>query len=115
MTKSLEKTKNELLKELFCAIVPDDIITVDKIGVIKIDGEALSEGESRALYEEAKFFIESRIYKIIINTPKAQAMEIMYNKSETFDDMRNGKMMLYNLSLQENIVKAIMSFAKPKK
>lgn len=114
MEKSKEKTKNDLLKEYFCAIVTSDIISVDKMGRIKIDGELITEGEAASLYEEAKFLLESRLYKILISTPKSQAMEIMYNKSETFDDMRNGKMMLYNLSLQENIIKAIMQFARKK-
>ncbi len=112
--KSLEKTRNELLKEYFCAITLDDIITVDKSGVVKIDGEAATPGELSSLFEEAKFFAESRLYKILINLPKKQAMDVMYNLSESFDDMRNGKMMLYNISLQENIMKILLRYS-PKK
>lgn len=112
---SVEKTKNELLKEYFCAVTMDDVITIDKLKRISIDGEPITEGEAASLFEEAKFFKESRLYSIMINTLKKQAMEVMYNQSQSFDDMRNGKMMLYNLSLQENIVKVILNnFAKKK-
>jgi hypothetical protein len=109
---SEEKTKNELLKEYFCAIVPEDIMTIDKLGKIKIDGIEISEGEKIALIEEAKFFRESRLYKIMMNTPKKMAMEAMYNLSQSYDDMKSGKMMLYNLSVQEKLINGILRSAK---
>lgn len=112
MKQTTEKTKNELLKEYFCAVVEDDILTIDKLGRLKINGVVLTPGEQNGLLEEAKFLYDSRLWKILINTPKARAMEIMFTKSENFEDMRNGKMMLYNLSLQENLVKTILNFAK---
>ncbi len=115
MPKTPEKTKNDLLKEYFCAITQDQVLTIDKLGRIAIDGEMITPGEANALIEEAKFFAESRLYKILINTLRKQAMDVMYNLSEDFDDMRNGKMMLYNLSLQENIVKALLKLSRTSK
>lgn len=109
-----ETEKNKLLKEYFCAVVPEDVIIFDKIGQIWINGQKQTVGEISSLYEEAKFFKESRLYKILINHLKVMAMEVMYNKSESYDDMRNGKMMLYNLSVQQNIVNNILKFGKKK-
>lgn len=107
---NLEKTKNELLKEYFCAVTLDDIMTIDRLGGIKLDGEKLSSGEALGLYEEARYFQGSRLYKILMNSLRDQAQKVMYEKSESFDDMRNGKMMLYNLSVQENIIDAILKY-----
>lgn len=107
-----EKEKNELLKSYFNAVTPEDIIMFDSAGRVFIDDKLLSQGELNTLIAEAKQMAETRLYKILTNYIKKRAMEVMYMKSENFEDMRNGKMMLYNISLQEDIVNRLKKIGK---
>jgi len=99
-----EEVKAELMKQYFCALVPEDVVTTNKLGSIFIAGEPLQEGEASALETEAKMFKEMRLYKLLFGTLIDQAYKTMFEKSTNFDDMRNGKMMLYNIGVQKNIV-----------
>ncbi len=106
----MEKDKNELLKEYFCAVTVDDILTASKTGKIFLNGVELTEGQASALKVEAEFFRDSHLAKIFFDTLYSQAQKIMFEKAESFDDMRNGKMMMYNISVQKNIIKLLCNY-----
>lgn len=57
-----------------------------------------------ALKVEAGALSNMSLWKVFQETLKDQAHQIMFEKSETFEDLRSGKMMLYNLDVQKNIV-----------
>lgn len=61
----------------------------------------------RNLKEEVRAFKAFNLYRILFETLKSQSCDIMFNRSKDFDDMRVGKAMLYNLGVQENIMKTI--------
>ncbi len=104
-----EKDKNDLLKEYFCAVVPDDVIRITKTGKVYLGNKEISKGELLSLRQEAEYFKASRLASILWNSLYDQACKIMFEKAENFDDMRNGKMMMYNVSTQKRIVDTIIN------
>lgn len=102
-----ESYKNELLRDIFCAVVPEDVITQDKAGRIYLGGRVASDREIEVLQREVSFLEESQIWKLLTNSLVDQAHTIMFNNSESFEDMRSGKMMLYNIGVQKAIIQKI--------
>jgi len=103
---------------LLCAVRLEDILTMDKQGNIYLGGEKLDVTVARNLKEEAIFLGESQLWKLLTNTLRDQAQKVMFEQSTSYDDMRNGKMMLYNINVQEKIIamlKAVPSVAEEKK
>ena len=105
----METEKNKLLKDLLCVVNIEDVMTADKQGNLFLGGTKLQETELDSLRAEAEFLTNTHLWKILTMSLKEQAMKVMFEQSQTFDDMRAGKMMLYNLSVQENIVNLIKS------
>lgn len=105
MNKHIE---NFLLKHLLKAITVEDIVRNDpKTKDIVIEGERIKQDELRAIQAEIKALEGFRIWKIITATTKSNAEEKIFNQSVTTDDIRFGKAMLYNLSLQQSIINVL--------
>ena len=106
-TKNIEKEKNDLLKDLLCAVVAEDILGVDKMGKIYLNKELIRDDEIRMLQAEAKFLNNSRLWSILTNTLYLQAQKTMFELATSFDDMRQGKAILYAIDVQKKIIKII--------
>lgn len=99
------------------SVDPFKVMTIlkkqDQIGRVtsrlQLDGKDINETELANFKQEVSFFRNSRLWNIFNESLKSQAREIMFTRSETFDDMKSGKMMLYNLSIMDNIMKLIES------
>ena len=105
-----QKIFNLLNKHLYCTVEPDSIITTGKINgkeILYLHGKALEEAEIKNLQQEIKHLKSLWIWKIMTETLKDQAQQVMFVKSKDFNDMVAGKMMLYNLGVQERIIKLI--------
>ncbi len=103
-----QRLLNCLLRYLFNAITIDEIISNDpKTGVVLIDGQPISPMELKTLQAEVKAIEGFRIWTLMSHTTKHLAEEKIFIKSITVDDMRFGKAMLYNLSLQTSILNVI--------
>ena len=111
---ALEKEKNDLLKEYFCAILPEDVMTQDALGNVYLGGELLKPEEARNLQKDAEYFQTTKLWGILTNSLIDQAHKSMFDNSKDWDDMRNGKMMLYNIGVQKNILKRLSNIF-PKK
>lgn len=115
VSEKAEDLANEKLQNLLGAVDERTIITMDKKnGLIYVGGERLNEPTILSLKAEAEYFSQSELWKILNETLKDQAQRTMFEKSLTFDDMRSGKMLLYNLSLQNKIIGIFKSYL-PKK
>lgn len=112
MAKATIKTKNQLLKDIFCASVPDDVITFDKIGNAYVNSEKLDETQLDVLKSEAAFIVKSRLWTLITNSLAETAKKTMFEKSESFDDMMSGKMLLYAIDVQRKIIEKLLSRSK---
>ena len=104
----IKRLRNFLLSELLCALVEDDIISKDRQGNIFLGQEKLTESEIRAIGQEIKFLKETRVWNIINETIKRDAMDKMFKNAKTTDDMFAGKMMLYNLDLTNKIINILL-------
>ena len=99
---------NAISEEYKCLIDAKGIFSLDKTkSIAKIGGTTLTKQEKLNLQNEVKFFNESRLKGILLDTLYDVARKTMFEKSETFDDMLQGKMMLYNISVQKNILRLI--------
>lgn len=91
--------------ELLGVVDENKIITYDKTGHnVFIGGKLIDERRSLNLRSEAEFILQSDLGAILFETPRKIAEEVMFNKSQNFDDMRNGKSILYTVSLQNKIL-----------
>lgn len=111
---------NWLLRKYLCAVIAEDVITIakDKQGNVThlfLNGELVTENEAKSLKEEVRFLKNTRLWSIFQNTLANQARKTMFELSKDYDDMRNGKMMLYNLDVQKNILSAIDKYVMIKK
>jgi len=85
---------------------PDSVVKVSS-NKIYIGKEELTETASKALREEVLFLKQSKLWDLFFNTVTEQARATMFNLSETFDDMKTGKLMLLNLSILEKLCERI--------
>lgn len=83
---------------------PDSVVKVSGRRIF-IGQEELAESEASALREEVRWLRASKIWTLFTNTIVEQARSTMFNLSETFDDMKTGKLMLLNLSILERLCK----------
>lgn len=97
-----------LLRNLTCSVDPEMVITYDpKTNLVFIEGEQISHSEALSLKQEAKMLQNTRLWSIMQETLKSNARDTMITKSRTFEDMRSGKLMLYNLDIQKKIIAAV--------
>lgn len=100
--KFLDRLKNYLTKHLFCVVSPEDVIRTTKDGRILLGNEQISQIELHALQEEVRFIQACRVWKIVNETLKYDALERSFSKSTSFDDLKTGKLMLLNLEVMNN-------------
>ena len=119
-SKTLEQQADQLAEQKVAQLLSfadlNKIVTYNKdAGIIFIGSRRLEPAEIVALKGEADFLLQSNLWSIIGETLKDIACKTMFEKSTTFDDMRSGKMMLYNLSIQNNILNIFKNYAPKKK
>lgn len=103
-----KKTTTQDLGELL-TVNPVDIFRITKEGIPKLGDFAITKEEVVALQEEIKFLERTRIWSILTATLADSAKKIMFEKSKSFEDMRTGKALLYNIQLMKTIMKQIRS------
>lgn len=105
---------NKLVNDLLSPVDLTRIITLNKTqGLIYIGGEKADDLRLQNLKAEAEFLLKSDIWKLLCETPKELAERQMFVASESLDDLKKGKSMLYLLSTQKNIL-ALLSSYSPK-
>lgn len=110
--KQIDTLANKKIAEMGYFFNPDDILTasINPDGtprLLYLGKEQIGSMEINNLKAEVKFLRASKIWPIITSTLKSQANDIMFIKSKDYDDMRSGKMMIFNLSVQEGVLTTI--------
>lgn len=100
---------NWLFNYLTKPVILEQIITIDNVGRVKIDGKIITPNELRDLQEQVRALQTMRLKTILFTLPKALAQDKMFTSAQNWDDMLIGKMMLYNVSVQENAMLAILT------
>ena len=111
----VESLVNKRMAELNYSVNPDDVIsaTQDRAGntiEIRQGDKVLTKTEIRNLKSQVDFFRESQLYKLLMETPKDKAQQIMFQKSQTYDDMKSGKMLIFAIDILEKILQSIEKF-----
>jgi hypothetical protein len=105
---SEQEALTRLLGDKFNAIDPNKVVFVGTNSqgenVYRIAGKKLSPNQASLLRNEAQMIQKMQLWKVITETLKNTARLKMFEKSESFDDMRYGKAMLYNCDVMEQIV-----------
>lgn len=103
--KLKQKLINKLTKHLLNTITEGDVVTFNpQKGVMFVDGTPLSREETISLQNEAEHFKSTRLYSLLYGTVSDQAKKVIFEKSNTVDDIRAGKMLLLGLDLQTKII-----------
>lgn len=118
-TEETEDRVDELAKkklsDLLGFVDENYILTHNKEkGLVFLGGERLEPAQILNLKQEAEVIASTALWKIFNNSLGDIAKKTMFEKSESYDDMKSGKMMLYNLSLMNNILKIFKTYI-PKK
>ena len=103
-----KKLANQRLEELLTPVKTNWVISTDK-NFVYLNGERADQGRLANLRSEAEFLLNSDIWKVIHETPKELAMRTMFIHSESLDDMKKGKSVLFTLSQQKNIIDTLLS------
>lgn len=69
-----------------------------------LDGKPMTEQERGQVAQEVAYFRTSLLYKLIMETLKEEAMQVIFYKSKDFQDVLNGKTILHTLDVQEKIM-----------
>jgi len=103
-----KKLINYLTSHLLSVIEEKYIITQVTLengrGYYLLNGKKIDVAYLGKLKQEASILKETELWKIFDNTLRSHAHKMMFVKSETFDDVMAGKLMLYNLDIQKKIV-----------
>lgn len=94
-----------LISDVFNTISEEDILKVKAPGVWEHKGKLLSEGQVKALSNEAKSFQESGLWKILKSELLWLAHQNGYVKSKTEADQIAGKMLEYLTDVVETKLK----------
>ena len=109
LQKKLAK-KNPLqeLDEASILTVEKDLKT-KKITKIYLGGEEVPLNLLKELQSEANALSKFKLWKIFQETTRNTAYKAMFEKSESFDDMKTGKGFLYVIGVLKNIVDSLQS------
>jgi len=98
---------NLALKHLFPIVEVNEILTSGRQGQLFLGGVPIEKKKLADLQHEVRLFRNTAIWGIISNTLKHQAQLTMFTKSQDYQDLMNGKMILYTIDVQENIIAKI--------
>lgn len=103
------KISKYLLKNVLCAILPEEIIKVDR-GIVYIGSDKITEQEVRQLQAEIKALEGSRIWKVLNETVRFHAVHKSVHDATSFEHVLSGKMALWTLDIFQstmNVLKKI--------
>lgn len=110
--KAKELTEQKL-RDLLSIVDFKHVLTFDKTkGALFLGGLRVEETRLQNLRSEAEILSQMDIWNVLIHTPKELAQRAMFISSESLDDLKKGKSMLYTLSSQENILSLLKAIKR---
>lgn len=111
-----QKTRNELFKDLFCAISEEDILRYVK-GKFYIGQNELPTKDVETILAEARAMSGMFLWKLLLRDAKWTANQIMFENSKCWEDMMFGKACLYITDILDKKVKNLtkMEYGKESK
>lgn len=111
MTFLKKKLLNYLTNKLLHSISEEDILSLVKTsngqGYYLLGGKKISKQQLTHLKQDAAIIKEMEMWKILNATLTANAHKMMFINSKSFEDVISGKLMLYNLDVQNKIINTL--------
>lgn len=98
---------NYLFRHLFPLFKVEKVLTASKAGQLYLNGELVTMKRRQSLEAQVRMMRNTEIWEILTSSVKQQAQKLAFNDSKDLQDLLNAKMMLYTISVQENILKKI--------
>lgn len=112
----LRRLRRYLVHKLTFKLLPliqaDDVLTFNQFGQVLLNGKPLAPAKVTELIEDCKYFQQSETWRLLQVQVNRLAKQLLWEKSQTPDDVMVAKVMLYNLEVQRELVKKILK-AKP--
>jgi hypothetical protein len=107
----IEEEADNKLNKLLSTVDTNKIVTIDKNhGIVYIGGVKADEGQLTNLKAEAEALMRFDLWHLLYETPKELAQRTMFVHSESLDDLKKGKSMLYLLDSQKKIIDIFLSY-----
>lgn len=103
-----QKIRKQILKRVNL-IDPQEVITKNNAGMPFINGKKITSQEMKLLRDEVKIIKQTKVWKIITDSVVDQARKVMFESCQSYEDLQCGKLMLYNIGVQKNILKLLES------
>lgn len=81
-------------------------------GQVWMDGRLLEAAEVASLQEQVKAFQTMSLKTILLNTPVSLAQDRIFKDSKSMDDVIAGKLILYTIDIQEQVMTKILNAPK---
>lgn len=103
--KKIDKDIDQEIAKLLGFADFKSIMTFDESkGVIYIGGERVDDSRLANLKSESEFVLNSELWKILMETIKHMAEQMMFVRSSKWEDLQSGKMWLYHLDIQKKLM-----------
>lgn len=111
LDKQAQGIAQKKLEQLLSVIDENQVVRLDeRRGIMSIGSERPTEGQLVGLKAEAEILIKSDIWKVLYNTPKAQAQKAMFIDGDNIDSMKKGRSILYMLDVQNRILNIFANY-----
>jgi hypothetical protein len=101
------KLFNWALAKLFPIFKLENVLTVNKAGTLFLDQKPIDSKRLANLKEQARLLKNGDLWVILTETMMFQAQRIMFNESKDFQDLINGKVVLYTLDVLQKTIDKI--------
>ncbi len=109
--KKAKELSDKKLNEMLSIVDMNHVISIDKKnGILYLGKERATDIELINLKAEADFIVNSHIWKLLHETPKELAHRTMFVSSESLDDLKKGKSMLYTLDSQQSVINTLRGY-----
>lgn len=103
----IEKRALDMFVNQNWLVNPNHVFQVSKTGIPYLGMEAIKKDKLNNLQQQAKQILDSEIWPILTTLVRHKAIEKAVKESTEWEHVLPGKMMVYNISLLENLVKYI--------
>lgn len=105
LDKQAEELADEKLAKMLSIVDEKMIVSASKTGTLLIGGERPDDARIANLKADADFLVESDIWKLLYETPKALSEKAMFCDDGKLDtQLLKGRAILYTLATQKKIV-----------
>lgn len=104
----MRKLLNRLLSKTLKMEVPEDIMTVTKENKIYFKGKEVEHKQLTKWKDDLEVLGSLEIYKVLKDSMKNDAQALIFKKSNNFDDVLNGKMILWTLEQMDAYISSIL-------